>query len=97
MSQLAILDLRTVWRCAGFVGRCYGFLIRHLPRVRGRTRLLIVLSSMLFRGRIPLVNRKGVRLVVDPIDYIGEMILTKGEFSGVQGGTNSLQILTVHR
>jgi FkbM family methyltransferase len=80
MSQLAILDLRTVWRCAGFVGRCYGFLIRHLPRVRGRTRLLIVLSSMLFRGRIPLVNRKGVRLVVDPIDYIGEMILTKGEF-----------------
>jgi pyruvate kinase len=26
-----------------------------------------------------------------------QIILTKGEFSGVQGGTNSLQILTVHR
>jgi pyruvate kinase len=25
------------------------------------------------------------------------IILTKGELSGVQGGTNSLQILTVHR
>ena len=26
-----------------------------------------------------------------------QIILTKGELSGVQGGTNSLQILKVHR
>jgi pyruvate kinase len=26
-----------------------------------------------------------------------QIILTQGELTGVQGGTNSLQILTVHR
>jgi len=31
------------------------------------------------------------------VDEGDQIILTKGEFSGVQGGTNSLQILTVHR
>lgn len=69
-----------VWSGLGFLHKIYCALVLHLPRVRGRTRLLIILSSVLFRGRIRLVNRKGVRLIVDPIDYIGEMILTKGEF-----------------
>jgi pyruvate kinase len=31
------------------------------------------------------------------VDEGDQIILTKGELTGVQGGTNSLQILKVHR
>jgi pyruvate kinase len=31
------------------------------------------------------------------VDEGDQIILTQGELTGVQGGTNSLQILTVHR
>lgn len=72
-------DLIT-WRGAGLPAVVYCFLMRHLPLVRGRTRFLMVVSRLFFRDRIRLKNRAGISIVVDPIDYIGELIVTKGEF-----------------
>jgi len=72
--------VQTVWRGMAPAEQCFGFLMRHLPRIRGRTRLLNILAALFFRGQIRLVNQRGVRLVVDPGDYIGEWMITRGEF-----------------
>jgi FkbM family methyltransferase len=53
---------------------------RLLPRFRGKGTLFQTVAALLFRGRLRVRNCHGVRLTIQPSDYIGRTIAFDGGF-----------------
>ena len=71
------------WRAATPVGLAYmrlRRLIHLMPRVRGRSRLLTLVSQRFLKGSIRLVNGRNVCVALNPMDYIGDWICLNGSF-----------------
>ncbi len=68
------------WRPAECRGALLFHLHKKLPRFKGRERLLHLLALRHARRRLRLVNGRGIRLTINPLEHIGYALCTKQSF-----------------
>jgi len=75
------MDQKTgIWTAVTLNGRILRFLSNYLPNMRGKIRLLILYSRCVLNDRLLLENCNGIRIVVNPMDYIGGFLLRGKSF-----------------
>ncbi|HCN78225.1 MAG TPA: hypothetical protein DIT13_13645 [Verrucomicrobiales bacterium] len=68
------------WRAAEHRGALLFYLHKKLPRFKGRERLLHLLALRHARRRLVLVNGRGIRMSINPLEHIGYALCTKQSF-----------------
>jgi len=68
------------WRPSISRGALLFHLHKKLPRFKGRERLLYLLGLRHRRRRLELVNGRGIRVTVNPLEHIGYALCTKQSF-----------------
>jgi FkbM family methyltransferase len=68
------------WYPAYNRGRLLFYLHKTLPRFKGRERLLNLLALRHKRRRLELINGRGIRVTINPLEHIGYAICAKNSF-----------------